>query len=125
MKVRYNPELKKLARNLRNKSTKSEISLWKYLNCQQIDGYKFSRQKPIGNYIADFYCYQLRLVIEIDGSSHNSLDIQEKDKLKEIYLKQLGFTVLRFTGYDVFENIEGVVQSIRNYIIEFENLHTP
>jgi len=125
MKIKYNPHLKELARQLRNNSTKSEIKLWTYLNRQQLDGYKFSRQKPIGDFIADFYCNKLKLVIEIDGSSHDSIKVQKKDKLKEKYLHEIGFQVLRFRGYDVFNNIEGVVQSIRECILEFEKIHTP
>ncbi len=62
MKIQYNPKLKQLARELRNNATASEKRLWKYLRAKQMRGYDFHRQKPIDNYIVDFFCYRLRLV---------------------------------------------------------------
>jgi very-short-patch-repair endonuclease len=67
----YDPNLKKLARHLRNKSTMSEVLLWRCLKGKQILGYDFDRQRPIDRYIVDFYCKELRLAIEIDGSTHD------------------------------------------------------
>ncbi len=75
----YNKSLKDYARNLRNEMTKSEACLWKYaLKSKQMNGYTFNRQRPIGNYIVDFLCKELKLVIELDGSSH----FLEKYKLR-------------------------------------------
>ena len=68
--IYYNPKLKLLARQLRNNSTKSEITLWQYLKGKNMCGCDFIRQKPIDNYIVDFFCYELRLAIELDGFSH-------------------------------------------------------
>ncbi len=68
MKIHYNPKLKDKARELRNNSTLSEILLWKKLKKKQMLGFQFYRQKPIDNYIVDFFSYTLRLVIEIDGN---------------------------------------------------------
>jgi len=77
--IPYNPNLKQLARKLRNDSTLGEILLWKELNNKQFYSYDFHRQKPLLNYIADFYCYELALVIEIDGRYHTHIETYELD----------------------------------------------
>jgi very-short-patch-repair endonuclease len=120
MKIHYNPKLKELARQLRNNSTKSEIKLWKYLRNGQMFGYDFHRQKPIDNFIADFYCYQLRLVIELDGITHQDEEVLKKDALKEQKLNELGFTVVRFSDNQVMNDIENVIRTIENFILDFE-----
>jgi very-short-patch-repair endonuclease len=81
--IPYNPKSKQLARNLRNNSTKSEIILWMRLKGIQMKGYDFHRQKPLDNYIADFFCHELMLAIEIDGYSHLLEEVQEKDAKKD------------------------------------------
>ncbi|MDI6760366.1 MAG: DUF559 domain-containing protein, partial [Candidatus Brocadiaceae bacterium] len=81
MKITYNPKLKELARNLRNNSTKSEIKLWGYLKGRQMMGYDFHRQKPIEDFIVDFFCNKSKLVIELDGYTHGFENVVEKDKL--------------------------------------------
>ena len=121
MKITYNSNLKILARNLRNNSTKSEIILWGYLRGRKMMGYKFSRQKPIDNYIADFFCNELKLVIELDGHSHQIDVVFEKDLKKTQELNNLGITVLRFDDKEVFENIDNVLREIEQFIINFEN----
>lgn len=68
--IPYNPKLKELARQLRNNSTRSEIILWQHLKGKQMMGYDFHRQKPIDNFILDFFCYELMLGIELDGYTH-------------------------------------------------------
>ena len=68
--IYYNKNLKAFSRKLRNNSTLSEVLLWSELKGRKILGYRFTRQKPLGKYIADFYCFELKLVIEIDGESH-------------------------------------------------------
>lgn len=80
MKIYYDPELKKLSGKLRNQSTLSEVLLWRRLRARQILGCQFARQKPIKNYIVDFYCSKLQLVIEIDGCSHGNEGAYEKDR---------------------------------------------
>jgi very-short-patch-repair endonuclease len=94
--IPYNPKLKQLARNLRNNSSKSEIILWMRLKGKQMKGYDFHRQKPLDNYIADFFCHELMLAIEIDGYSHLLDEVQIKDAKKEKRLNELGIRVLRF-----------------------------
>lgn len=70
MKVQYKNYLKNYSRTLRNNPTQSEKILWQHIKGRQLKGFQFSRQKPMGNFIADFYCYKLKLVIELDGASH-------------------------------------------------------
>ncbi|MBN2165152.1 MAG: DUF559 domain-containing protein [Marinilabiliaceae bacterium] len=94
--IPYNPKLKELARKLRNNSTKSEIILWGYLKGKQMYGYDFHRQKPIKDYIVDFFCKDLMLAIELDGYSHTLDEVFEKDEVKDQNLNELGITVLRF-----------------------------
>ena len=121
--IPYNPKLKEYARQLRNNSTKSEIYLWKYLKGKQMMGYDFHRQKPLDNYIVDFYCYELMVAIEIDGYTHLLEEVQVKDEKKEKRLNELGITVLRFQDDLVFNDIENVLRKIEVYISEFEKTH--
>jgi very-short-patch-repair endonuclease len=125
MKIVYNSNLKELARKLRNNSTQSEIKLWKELQNKQIYGYKFIRQKPIGNYIVDFFCNKLKLAIELDGYSHNFSSVFEQDIIKEKYLNGLGITVLRFNDDDVLFDMSNTLREIEGYVFGFENKHTP
>ncbi len=120
MKINYHPKLKELARKLRNKSTKSEIKLWQYLKSKKMMGYDFHRQKPIDNFILDFFCNKLKLAIELDGYTHTFEEIAEKDALKQERLKEFGITVLRFCDEDVMKNTDGVLQVIRCFIANYE-----
>lgn len=97
----YNKNLKTLARNLRNDSTKSEIRLWTELLRGKQTGYTFLRQRPILNYIADFYCKNLKLIIELDGYSHEFEQQWKKDKKKQKELEDAGFKILTFSDDDV------------------------
>ena len=122
--IPYNPKLKKFARELRNTSTRSEIKLWGFLNGKQMSGYDFHRQKPLLNFIADFYCYELKLVIELDGYTHQFEETIVKDRLKDETLQNIGLTVLRFEDEEIMDDIENVIRVIENYIDEFKE-HTP
>jgi len=110
----YNPMLKGRARELRKNSTLSEVLLWRHLKGRQMLGYDFDRQKPIGNFIVDFFCNELMLTIEIDGDSHNSKVDQDIERQKR--LEGLGVRFLRFTDQEIKQNIEGVVSFIENSI---------
>ncbi len=121
MTIHYQKNLKEFARQLRNNSTKAEIKLWQHLKGKQLMGYDFHRQKPIDCFIADFYCYRLKLAIEVDGLTHDWEKIIQKDKIKAEQLKDLGLNILRFTDVEVMKNIDSVIQAIKNYIAEFEN----
>ncbi len=118
--INYNPKLKKYARELRKNSTLGEILLWNKLRVRQIRGYKFLRQKPIGDYIADFFCPALNLIIEIDGAMTHDYKINY-DNIRKNNLENLGFNIIKFRERDVRNNLEGVAQEI---IIWIEK-HTP
>lgn len=122
--IPYNPHLKELARQLRNSSTKAEIILWQILKRRQMYGYDFHRQKPIDNYILDFFCLELMLGIEVDGYSHELIEIQNKDSVKENKMNELGIQILRFSDYQVLKDTQNVIWAIESYIGEFEK-HTP
>lgn len=119
--IPYNRHLKLLARELRNDCTKPEYILWQYLKGRFEGTYDFHRQKPLGNFIADFFCYELKLVIEIDGGYHNELAVQEKDLKKERCLNQFGLNVLRFTNEEIYDNLSNCLEIIRHYIMAFES----
>lgn len=122
--IPYNPKLKELARKLRNNSTKSEIALWQELKGKKMYGYDFHRQKPLLNYIADFYCYELKLVIELDGYTHQFEKVQIKDEQKQAELEKLGLTVMRFQDSEIFNDMNNVLRVIEGYIKNFEE-NTP
>lgn len=116
--IPYNPKLKERARKLRNNSTLSEIMLWKKLKGKQMKGFDFDRQRPINNYIVDFYCKDLMLALEVDGSSHDNkfiYDVQRQQKLES-----LGVNFLRFTDLEVKKDMNTVLSTIENWIIETE-----
>jgi len=92
MKIYYNPKLKQLARELRKSGNLSEVLLWNQLKARKMKGYQFMRQKPIGDYIVDFFCSKLGLVIEIDGESHSSR--RRADQWWQRKLESLGLCVL-------------------------------
>ena len=117
--IHYSPGLKERACQLRENSTLAEILLWKERKQKQIRGRDFHRQKPIGEFIVDFYCPELRLAIEIDGESHagkEKEDVQRQEKLE-----QLGVHVLRFDDLEVKLEMESVLARIRRWIDEHSN----
>jgi len=122
--IPYNPKLKLLARDLRNHSTKAEIFLWLRLRRKQLYGYDFHRQKPIDNYILDFFCHELMLGIEIDGYSHDFLEVYEKDTVKTQKMNELGITILRFSDEQINHDMENVLRSLEHYIKKFEDSKT-
>ncbi|MCL5036065.1 MAG: DUF559 domain-containing protein [Chloroflexi bacterium] len=115
---RYNRTLKPLARELRKNSTLSEVLLWNRLKGRQLKGYRFSMQRPIDNYIVDFYCSKLKLAIEIDGMTHDYK--LEKDAERQMLLESFGVNFLRFQDRDIKQNLEGVLIAIENWIDENE-----
>lgn len=114
MKIRYNPGLTQRARALRKQGVLSEALLWNPLKGRKMRGYQFMRQKPIGEYIVDFYCSRLQLVIEIDGESHK--DRLDYDRGRQQFLESLGFTVLRFHDTDVKRNMDHVLMAIDGWV---------
>ena len=112
--IKYNPNLKQLAQNLRKQSTLSEVLLWRYLKGGKIQGYRFHRQKAIGNYIVDFFCPDLRLAIEIDGSTHGDKIVEDEIRQKE--LEKTGIRFLRFTDSNVKKACWAIVEEINDWV---------
>ncbi len=108
----YNGSLKQLSRQLRDNMTDAEKRLWAKIRMKQLKGCQFYRQKPIGDYIVDFFCPRAKLVIEVEGSHHFSDEMTEYDTIRNEYLSSLGLRVIRFTNTDVLTHIESVVESI-------------
>ncbi len=98
-----------LARRLRRDSTSAELRLWNKLRARAIDGNKFVRQQPIGDYVVDFLCREKRLVIEVDGGQH---DDSIKDRVRDRWLHEHNYQVLRFWNNDVVHNMNGVLEII-------------
>jgi very-short-patch-repair endonuclease len=111
-----NPKLKKLARELRQNMTLSEVLIWNQLKQGQMLGYDFDRQRPIDNYIVDFYCKDLRLAIEIDGSSHDFEEVAENDIVRQERLESLGVHFLRFSDLQVKRDMVNVLLAIQYWI---------
>jgi|SRR3990170_5808945 len=121
--IPYKSKLKEAARKLRKSGTLSEVLLWTYLKKKKMRGYDFDRQKPIDNYIVDFFCNELMLAIEIDGCSHN--EKSEEDRIRQAKLESLGIRFLRFYDSDIKKNIQGVLWVIEDWIREHTTLPTP
>ena len=102
---------------LRNNSTSAEATLWSLLKNKQLEGRKFRRQQSIGKYIVDFYCSQEKLIVELDGNIHGDYYMIEKDTIRDQYLENLGFTILRFENRFVFQHPEYVLDEIKKSFI--------
>ncbi|RYE36053.1 MAG: DUF559 domain-containing protein [Sphingobacteriaceae bacterium] len=118
----YNKQNKQFARNLRNDSTPAEIRLWSdLLRAKDFYGYAFLRQRPIGNYIADFFCKELRLIIELDERSHQQEEQAERDILRNQELQDLDYQLIRFEDDEVLYDLDNVIRTLEVFIGEFEN----
>jgi very-short-patch-repair endonuclease len=113
---RASRELIARARQLRREATTAESLLWELLRDRRLLGRKFRRQHPIGQFIADFFCDDARLIIEIDGAVHREPTQQERDRLREEILREHGFAMLRFTNEQIFDHTEQVLQEIAAYV---------
>ncbi len=99
------------AKALRSNQTEAEQRLWYHLRAHRFMGLKFKRQKPIGRYIVDFVCLEHRLIIELDGGQHS--EQVAHDQHRDAWLRNQGYTVLRFWNNDVMQQLEGVLEQIR------------
>lgn len=113
----YNKNLKYNARQLRNNMTEAEQKLWLRLRQKQILGLQFYRQKPILNFIVDFYCPAASLIIECDGSQHLNEKGLQYDLVRDQALTQLNLTVLRFNNLQILHELDAVIQTIENVIL--------
>ncbi len=110
--LKYKENLKAYARELRSNQTDCEKKLWHGLRRKQVLGIQFYRQKPIGEYIVDFYAPKARIVIEVDGGQHFLEEEQKKDSARDLFLTAQGLTVLRFHNREVIESLEGILKKI-------------
>ena len=116
--IPYNPKLKELARKLRKKSTLSEVLFWQKVKGKSFK-YEFHRQVPIDNFIVDFYCHELMLAIEIDGSSHD--EKQDYDQNRQFILENLGVKFLRFEDIDIKKKMFWVLEELQIWIEHYES----
>jgi very-short-patch-repair endonuclease len=106
------------ARAFRKTMTDGEQKLWSRLRGKQLE-YYFRRQTPIGKYIVDFVCWKEKMVVEIDGSQHFTNAGKEHDKIRDQFIQQQGFRILRFNSVEVLDNTDGIIEAI------YENLKNP
>ena len=112
----YNPKTKEKRRALRKNQTRAEIIIWETLRNRKFCNLKFRRQHGIGYYIADLYCAEKKIVVEIDGDSHYNLDAIEYDEKRTIFFNSLGIQVIRFGNNDVYNNLESVKEKLMDFI---------
>ena len=120
MEKKYNKEIVPFAKELRKNMTKEERHLWyDFLRMYPI---KFTRQKVLGKYIADFYCAKANIVIELDGSQHYEDEGLLNDEKRTQYLNELGINVIRISNLDVLKNFEGACKYIDEVVKQFVNI---
>ncbi|MEQ1319919.1 endonuclease domain-containing protein [Acinetobacter guillouiae] len=119
----YNKNLKQLSRDLRNNMTDAELLLWSKLRRKQILGLQFYRQKPILNYIVDFYCPAINLVIECDGGQHYTDEGLEADRIRDEALTQQGLVILRFDNEKILLEIDSVISKV--FDVASQHLESP
>ncbi len=109
-------QLLEAARNMRHEPTPAEKALWDRLRDRQISGCKFRRQQTIERFVVDFYCAERKLIIEVDGSIHQTQ--REQDVERQVYLETLGLRVIRFTNDEILNHIDGVIERLSRVIEE-------
>ena len=114
------PDIFDRARALREQETMAEKLLWSELSNKQL-GVKFRRQHPLYQYIVDFYCHELKIVIEVDGLIHLKSNILANDKIREQQLQSLNLRVIRFTNDEIFQNLKRVVEQIKLHLMKNKN----
>ena len=117
----YNKDLKKFSQKLRKSMTDAERRLWTRIRSKQLRNLQFYRQKIIGEYIVDFYCPKVNLIIELDGGQHYTEEGRQKDKFRDEFLAGLGLQVIRFSDRDVLTRIDSVLEKIWS-CLDSENL---
>ncbi len=121
--IPYNPKLVERARYLRKHGTLAEKLLWKYLRGKHMLGYDFDRQKPMDNYIVDFYCAELKLAIEIDGQSHDGKYTYDHDRQEK--LESFGIEFLRFSEQEVRKDMDNVLRVIEQWVMQHSVQNPP
>lgn len=116
-------QLKPIRRKLRQQSTRAETALWNYLQARRFFGHKFRRQHSIGRYVADFFCAELLLVIEVDGDSHLDPDHIEYDRRRQAWIEAQGIRVARFTDGQVLEETQEVLKQLHKITESLSSSH--
>jgi very-short-patch-repair endonuclease len=112
-------ELRNKARDLRNKMTRAEIILWSRIRSRQLYGFKFRRQQAVLDYIVDFYCHDMKLIIEVDGEIHSLPDIIESDKHRDKMLKNNGYHIIHFSNHEIETNLNHSLLKLKSIISTF------
>lgn len=121
----YNGILKFRSRELRKNMTKAEKKLWQMIRNKRIHNYLFNRQRPVLNYIADFMCKELLLILEVDGEIHEIPENKERDMERESNLRAVDFTILRFKNREVLNNEDEVYRKIKEWVeLRMKNMET-
>jgi very-short-patch-repair endonuclease len=118
--IPYNSNLKVKARQLRQNMTYSEVKLWNEIKNGKLMGYDFDRQRPIGNYIVDFYCKDLQLALEVDGATHLDEEAIKNDLLRQGELEIAGVSFLRFDPLLIVNKVEATIREIKMWILNYE-----
>ena len=118
--IPYKPYLIAIAQKLRNNSSKPEIIFWNQVKQKKFKGYDFHRQKPLLNYIVDFYCHELNLIIEIDGKQHDTEYQAEKDAERDESLKKWDLTVIRIPAAEILDDVTAVMTILEAQIENIE-----
>jgi len=118
MKLHSRTYLKEKRSELRKNMSPPEARLWVELSNKKLNGYKFRRQHSIGNYIVDFYCPKAKLIVEIDGKTHLDPSTEHNDFVRDEYLKNLGYRILRFDNKDILNQFPYIIVEIENALLE-------
>jgi very-short-patch-repair endonuclease len=118
-------EIFQRAKALRHKMTEAENTLWFQLKNRKLNGLKFRRQHPVHLYIADFYCHEKHLIIEVDGGIHNNPLVKEHDENRSAELDRLGITIIRFSNEQIMQNLETVLKEIISFTITLNRPTSP
>jgi very-short-patch-repair endonuclease len=110
--------LRPIARSLRHHATNAERRLWEGLRRKQVAGFRFRRQVILGNFIADFVCFDARLVVEVDGPTHSTDQERAHDAARSAALAVQGYAILRFTNEEVYRNLDGVLETVHARLLE-------
>jgi len=110
------------AKMQRSEMTEAENALWEKLRKNQLGGYKFRRQHPISDFIADFYCHDLKLVIEVDGEYHDENEQKQYDEGRTFEMEELGITVIRFQNGEILNDLESVLNRLEAFMNQGEIL---
>jgi adenine-specific DNA-methyltransferase len=108
------------ARSLRRTSTDAERALWYHLRARRLGGYKFRRQSPVGEHVADFACLEARLIVELDGGQHFDPESVTADARRTVEMEAVGYHVMRFTNREVLGQMEAVLEAILHWLTKWK-----